>query len=108
MFNHHIAGTDLGVQLIHPNPLNPRRYIVILASSSASALVHQELDLSVAGWYDFLVWDCGREQPTVATEIGYFGPSWDQFYRLPAGNVLRAIEFRSGGSAGAVVSEQPG
>lgn len=71
-------GGKLGVELIYPNPLNNRKYIVVIAANSADAYQYLESHLSQKGWYDFAVWDASAPQRAKVVAAGFWDRWWEQ------------------------------
>jgi hypothetical protein len=65
------CGNFITYMIVYPNPLNPKRYVLIIGSNSPQFLSAQIKDLSLKGWFDFQVWDGAR---TIAS--GYFNNNW--------------------------------
>jgi len=68
-------GADLGVRLIYPNPLNKKRYIVIIGGNHMTNLPFEEKCLAIEGWYDFMVWKPWQTDQSLV-DIGYFDRRW--------------------------------
>jgi len=68
-------GKRLGVQMIWPNPLNPLRYVVLLAADDLTNFAAQDVNLPVQGRYDFKVLELGLAEPQVVGS-GYFDSRW--------------------------------
>ncbi|NLR56485.1 hypothetical protein HGH93_00125 [Chitinophaga polysaccharea] len=68
----HIDGNSLGYTLIYPNPLNPKKYILLLGSNNSS-IVHMVPDLQYTGWYDYEVKNVISEAILIK---GYFDEYW--------------------------------
>lgn len=74
-------GSDYGLYMVYPNPLNPERYVVIshgtIEGSDAS-----NLEGLSWGWPDYVIFDTtiatGGNLPSVWVEHGFF----DQYWRL--------------------------
>src|SRR6185295_12209974 len=64
-------GADLGVRMIYPNPLNKKRYIVIIGGNHMTNLPFEEKCLAIEGWYDFMVWK-PQQKDQILVDIGYF------------------------------------
>lgn len=81
----YFAGDDLALRLCYPNPLNPKRYVVVAAA-------HQPLGLwqinnrfgSFTGWepldnwnwFDYAVIDRRSRSAETMVVSGFFGPDW--------------------------------
>lgn len=68
----HIDGNSLGYTLIYPNPLNPKKYVLLLGSNNSS-IAHMTPDLQYTGWYDYEVKNLVSE---AVLKKGYFDKYW--------------------------------
>jgi acetyl esterase/lipase len=82
------AGPNAGVILCYPNPLNPNRYVVLIAGTAPRSYV--DINVRFGNWfdwvpydfrkhYDFAIFDdltCGRN-PESFLVWGFFGESWE-------------------------------
>jgi len=94
------AGSNLGAVMCYPNPLNPQRYVVIMAGTTPEA--YTDIHVRFGNWfdwvpydfrrhYDFAIFDdltSGRNPETFLT-WGFFGEDWTikpelQFNAVPA------------------------
>jgi len=78
-------GADLGMKLCYPNPLNPQRYVVVLAATGYNGMlginsrfgnwfrwvVYHNRD-----WFDYAVFDDRTFGPDSFLEVGFFDSSW--------------------------------
>jgi|GEM_PF-2092477 len=79
------SGQDLGLKLCYPNPLNPERYVVVIASTGYNGMlginsrfgnwfrwiVHRNRD-----WFDYAVFDDRTFGPETFLEVGFFDSHW--------------------------------
>ena len=72
-------GDNITVEMIHPNPLNPAKYVVVLGSNNTEAWEVVDADPATRGIFDFRVWKDNRP-----VDAGYFDSSWEN--ALPVGN----------------------
>jgi hypothetical protein len=49
------AGANLGVKLCHPNPLNPQRYVVLMAGATPES--YADLHVRFGNWFDWIPFD---------------------------------------------------
>jgi pimeloyl-ACP methyl ester carboxylesterase len=70
------VGTGLGLELIYPNPLNKKRYVVIITGNDPEHLQVNEKNLAIEGWYDYQVWKVKDGQPSRVVDVGYFDSHW--------------------------------
>ncbi len=78
-------GEDLALKMCYPNPLNPRRYVVVLASTGYNGMfgintrfgnwfhwvVYNNRD-----WFDYVIFDDGSFGPDTFVEVGFFDSEW--------------------------------
>ncbi len=64
----------MDMSLILPNPLNPKRYLIVIGMNQWKAVKGWKLHLSRNGVYDFFVFDL-RAAPKVVG-AGYFDDVW--------------------------------
>jgi len=78
-------GSDVGVKLCYPNPLNPERYVVVLAGLSPDALdqVNNRFGnwfgwgpYDNYEWFDYGVFDSRTLSPETFLAVGFFDPHW--------------------------------
>jgi hypothetical protein len=67
------SGTALNYSLVYPNPLNNKRYVLIINTNSKSFLAEQLENLPLKGWYDYQVWNYNSEDEIAH---GYFDKNW--------------------------------
>jgi len=79
-------GNDVGVKLCYPNPLNPERYVVVLAGLSPAALdqVNNRFGnwfgwgpYDNYDWFDFGVFDARTLSPETFLCVGFFDQAWE-------------------------------
>ncbi|MCC7494674.1 MAG: NPCBM/NEW2 domain-containing protein [Fimbriimonadaceae bacterium] len=79
-------GRDVGLKLCYPNPLNPQRYVCVLAGVTwegtydINGRFGNFFDWGVfddRNYFDFLIFDAQTSQePETAVLFGYFDPDW--------------------------------
>jgi len=79
-------GDDVGVKLCYPNPLNPERYVVVVAGLSPDAL-HQVNNrfgnwfgwgpYDNYDWFDYGVFDGRTASPETFLCVGFFDQGWE-------------------------------
>jgi dienelactone hydrolase len=79
---------------VYPNPLNPRRYVVLVASNSPDAAGLPAPELARSGSYDVAVWRVDGGQGSRLLGEWYWDKSWTRL--IPAGAV---VEEGDGGEA---------
>ena len=78
-------GPDVGVKLCYPNPLNPRRLVVVFAGLSPAAL--DQINNRFGNWFgwgpydnydwfDYGVFDARTASPETFLCVGFFDPAW--------------------------------
>ena len=65
------AGSDISFVFIYPNPLNRRKYVLVIGSNSARISSKVLGDLSFSGWGDYEIYD-----HDVLLDVGYFNNNW--------------------------------
>jgi hypothetical protein len=82
------AGDHAGVKLCYPNPLNPRRYVVLIAGATPESYV--DINIRFGNWFDWIPYDArahfdyavfddrtvGRA-PETFLAWGFFGERWE-------------------------------
>ena len=78
-------GDDLGLKMCCPNPLNPRRYVVLLASVGYNGMLQLNnrfgnwfywVIYNNRNWFDYAVFDDGTSLPDSFLEVGFFDSDW--------------------------------
>lgn len=69
-------GNSLGYIFVCPNPLNQKRYVVVIGSNDMENFRWEAENLAITGWYDFLVWDISGGAKTVKIKEGFFSSDW--------------------------------
>jgi hypothetical protein len=69
-------GNSLGYIFVYPNPLNPKRYVVVIGSNDMENFRWEAENLAMTAWYDFLVWDSSNGAKTVKISEGFFNSDW--------------------------------
>src|SRR5947209_11362931 len=69
-------GKGLGVAVVYPNPLNAKRYVVVVAVNDDEGFRLNEANLSQRGWYDFAVWNARDPQEPLAE--GFWDGDWQR------------------------------
>jgi len=67
---------EIGFQLVYPNPLNPAKYVAVLAGTGIANYRLQNERMVLNGWYDFVVWRCLAGEKAEIVDIGYFDSEW--------------------------------
>ncbi|OGV68845.1 MAG: hypothetical protein A3K19_01810 [Lentisphaerae bacterium RIFOXYB12_FULL_65_16] len=81
------AGPNAGVKLCYPNPLNPRRYVVLVAGTTPES--YTDINVRFGNWFDWIPYDArshfdyavfddrtvGRAPETFLV-WGFFGEKW--------------------------------
>jgi dienelactone hydrolase len=78
-------GDDIGLKMVHPNPLNPERYVVLFTGTTWRG-VYQVVGrfgnwfdwgiLDGWHWQDFAVFDDNTYSPETFLAVGYFDNDW--------------------------------
>lgn len=71
-------GRGLGVSVVYPNPLNPRRYVVVVAANDYEGFQLYEPNLSQRGWYDFAVWNARDPRGAGPVAEGFWDRDWQR------------------------------
>lgn len=69
-------GKGLGVSVVYPNPLNPQRYVVVIAANDYEGFQLYEPNLSQRGWYDFAVWNARDPRGAGPLAEGFWDGDW--------------------------------
>lgn len=78
-------GDDVGVNMVYPNPLNPKRLVVILGGTSWKGTfdVVRRFDnwfdwgvLDHRKWFDFAIYDARTRDPETFLSVGFFDQDW--------------------------------
>jgi len=78
-------GDDLGLKLVYPNPLNPKRYVALFSGTTWKGVFEivgrfgNWFDWGILDgfhWADFEVFDDHTYSPETALAIGYFDNDW--------------------------------
>ncbi|MBN1396526.1 MAG: prolyl oligopeptidase family serine peptidase [Bacteroidetes bacterium] len=75
-------GRDLGIEMIYPNPLNRRKYIVMVGSNNWENFTIPQTNLSTEGWYDFVIFEKASDQLWNIIDVGYFDNNWQHLISL--------------------------
>ena len=70
------VGKKLLVNLIYPNPLNPKKYIVLISTNNMDYFDIGEPELSLRGWYDYAVWQIKEKNEINLLDKGFFNEVW--------------------------------
>ncbi len=79
-------GPGLGARFCYPNPLNPRRYVVVSMSTEPLGIWQLNnrfgnftgwMPLNNWNWYDFAIFDDKSATPDTMLCSGFFGPEWN-------------------------------
>ena len=94
-------GPDVGAALCYPNPLNPERYVAVLAGLSPDAL--DQVSSRFGNWFgwgpydnhpwfDYAVFDARTRSPETFLCVGFFDPAWalDDAHQFLGDEALRA------------------
>ena len=95
------SGPDVGAVLCYPNPLNPERYVAVLAGLSPAALDQVSNRFgNFFGWgpydnypwFDYAVFDARTRSPETFLCVGFFDQRWelDDAHQFPGDEALRA------------------
>lgn len=76
-------GSGLGVVAVYPNPLNAKRYIVIVGANDYEGFQLSEPNLSQKGWYDFVVWDARAPRGKGIVAQGFWDGAWQRVETVP-------------------------
>jgi hypothetical protein len=74
-------GDKLNINLIYPNPLNKKKYIVIITANNLEYLALCEPELSLRGWYDYSIWHNDHGEKSQKIVDGLFNEVWKQDYK---------------------------
>ncbi len=101
--NETYSGANLGIKLCYPNPFNPRRYVALIAGTTAASYV--DINARFGNWFDWIPYDyrnhfdyaifddqtVGRAPETFLV-WGFFGEDWsvEKGERFPAVPAWRA------------------
>jgi len=78
-------GDDLGIKLVFPNPLNPKRYVALFSGTTWRGVYQivgrfgNWFDWGILDgwhWYDFAVFDDQTYSPETYLAVGYFDNDW--------------------------------
>jgi hypothetical protein len=69
-------GNKLTINLIYPNPLNKKKYIVIITANNLEYLALCELELYLRGWYDYSIWQNDHGEKLHKIVDGLFNETW--------------------------------
>ncbi|MFA4016666.1 MAG: hypothetical protein RUDDFDWM_001776 [Candidatus Fervidibacterota bacterium] len=79
------SGDDVGVKMVYPNPLNPRRLVVIIggvtfkATNDVMRRFGNWFDWGVLDhrkWFDFGIYDSKTRDPETFLAVGFFDQDW--------------------------------
>ena len=70
------VGKKLLVNLIYPNPLNPKKYIVLISTNNMDYFDIGEPELSLRGWYDYAIWDVKDKSEIKLVDSAFFNEVW--------------------------------
>jgi predicted esterase len=89
-----INGDHLGYIYISPNPLNPKKYLVVIGMNRWKAVKGWKLIPSRDGTGDYFVFDLGGPAPK-QIDAGYFGVTWEQLWKVRWNNwrVVLPVSF---------------
>lgn len=76
-------GRGLGVAVVYPNPLNAKRYVVIVGANDYEGFQLSEPNLSQKGWYDFMVWDARDPRRSGPVAQGFWDSAWQRVETVP-------------------------
>jgi predicted esterase len=76
-------GKDLSATIVYPNPLNPRRYIVVTESNNFASFVLPQPNPARMCWYDVAVWRSGPGRVFLKW-AGYWDNTWTRLLTDPA------------------------
>ena len=68
----------VGIAFVYPNPLNPKRYVVVMTSNNFTDFTMPARNLGIGGWFDIAVWRSVQGHPQLIW-AGY----WDKNWQLP-------------------------
>ncbi|HID05640.1 MAG TPA: hypothetical protein EYP10_00680, partial [Armatimonadetes bacterium] len=80
-----VAGDDVGIKMLYPNPLNPNRLIVIMGGTTWKGTVDvmrrfgNWFDwglLDHRNWFDFGIFDSRTRDPETFIAVGFFDQDW--------------------------------
>lgn len=57
-----VTGKTLSAQIGFPHPEYPKRQVVFVGAADLSAARFGTMDLSVDGWFDYSIWECGEKE----------------------------------------------
>jgi dienelactone hydrolase len=81
-----VEGSRVLLSAVYPNPLNLRRYVVLVASNSADAAEIPAPELARSGSYDVAVWQFDAGKGSRLLGEWYWDESWARL--IPAGAVV--------------------
>ncbi len=64
-------GPNVAYTMVYPNPLNPKKYILLVGANSNKIPALMIKDLSLKGWYDYEIW-----QDSTMVSNGTFNRNW--------------------------------
>lgn len=71
------TGTNLSMQYIYPNPLNPERYVLVVGNPLCKKCPADAIQFTLKGWYDYAIWKwSGNEASPVLQDVGRFDQDW--------------------------------
>jgi hypothetical protein len=75
-------GKNLGIEMIYPNPLNRNKYIVMVGSNNWENFVIPQTNLSMEGWYDFIIFENTSKKSWNIIDVGYFDNNWQNLISI--------------------------
>lgn len=69
-------GDKLGFHMIYPNPLNSKKYIVLIGANNIDYFQLGESNLSHNGWHDYTIWKYPSTTHSYSIGAGNFDYSW--------------------------------
>ena len=72
------SGNNLCTVLIYPNPLNRKKYVIVMAANNDAGYEMMASNLSQNAWYDFAVWNPDAPQGAKRVAAGYWDVTWQK------------------------------
>jgi hypothetical protein len=66
------------VQFVLPNPLNVRRYLLVILNPTGIPMPVDAIQLALKGWYDYSVWSGGAGGQVTLRDAGMFDSTWSR------------------------------
>jgi dienelactone hydrolase len=71
----HEDSNGMGIAFVYPNPLNPKRYVVVMTSNNFASFLMPVRNLAIGGWFDIMIWRAVQGHPQLMW-AGYWDKNW--------------------------------